>query len=61
MVGQPFRARGIPEEWVEIKHDGIEGTTRVAPQAVAHWESRGWKAVDDKSKKPSPRAAGSES
>lgn len=39
------RARGVPEEWVEIEHDGIEATTKVAPQAVSHWEARGWKAV----------------
>lgn len=63
MADQKLRTRAVPAEWVEIAHDGIDGTATVAPESVPHWEERGWKPVADKSKKsPAPRAAtGSES
>jgi hypothetical protein len=41
-------ARGIPAEWVEMEHDGIEGTHRCSPRAVKHWEARGWSVVKPK-------------
>jgi hypothetical protein len=44
-------SRVIPDEWVEIEHPGIDGTTRVPPRALKHWEERGWKAVPEKAKK----------
>jgi hypothetical protein len=34
--------RPIPAGFVEIAHDGIDGTTRVDRKALAHWEARGW-------------------
>lgn len=34
-----------PEDsWVEIEHAGIDGTARVHPRSVPHWEKRGWTA-----------------
>lgn len=30
------------DSWVEIAHDGIDGTARVHPRSVPHWERRGW-------------------
>ncbi|MBW0088234.1 hypothetical protein I4I73_03265 [Pseudonocardia sp. KRD-184] len=59
MAQQTPRVRAVPEEWVELEHKDIDGTHRVSPRAVAHWETRGWKPV---TKKPAQtRAAGSES
>lgn len=42
-------ARRLPPGWVEMTHAGVEGTHRVAPTAVAHWEARGWKPKSDDS------------
>jgi hypothetical protein len=33
------------DDWVEIKHPKVDGTARVAPSSVKHWEQRGWAAV----------------
>ncbi|QJY46657.1 hypothetical protein [Pseudonocardia broussonetiae] len=48
-----------PEDWVEIEQKGIDGTTRVHPRSVKHWEARGWSAV--KETKARPAASGKES
>ena len=48
--------RPIPDRFVEIAHDGIEGTARVAPRALPHWEARGWFEVTDTSPAPAPPA-----
>lgn len=61
MAQQQARVRSTPEEWVELEHKDIEGTHRVSPRAVAHWEGRGWKAVNSKKSAPSRAASGSES
>ena len=37
--------RPTPDEWVELKHDGIEKTQTVHPRSVPHWEARGWTVV----------------
>jgi hypothetical protein len=34
-----------PDDWVEIEHDGIDGTTRVHPRTLPHWMARKWRVV----------------
>lgn len=34
-----------PDDWVEMKHEGIDGTMRCHPRAVRHWEARKWTVV----------------
>jgi hypothetical protein len=36
------RNKPVDPSWVELVHDGIDGSFRAAPSAVAHWERRGW-------------------
>jgi len=55
------RPRAVPSDFVEIEHPGIEGTAKVAPGAVKHWEDRGWKQVSKSSKSKKADNAGSES
>jgi hypothetical protein len=35
-----------PNDWVEIAHPDIEGTTRVHPQSLPHWQARSWTVVE---------------
>lgn len=46
MALRQFRARALPDDWVELTHDGIDGTHRVRPSAVEHWEDRGWRPAN---------------
>jgi hypothetical protein len=53
------RMRRVPQDWVELKHDGIEGTHHVPndPRAIAHWEERGWSVVGETKKAAAERRA----
>lgn len=41
------RVRNTQHDWVELGHEGIEGTQTVAPEAVDYWKSLGWFEVAD--------------
>jgi hypothetical protein len=43
-------------EWVELEHEGIEGTHRVPnnEKTIKHWEARGWSVVKE-TPPPAPR------
>lgn len=50
-------ARGVPADWVEMKHSVHGGVQRCHPSAVAHWEARGWVKTEHKTApSPTPRA-----
>lgn len=36
------RERGVPTDWVELRHPESGGTHKCHPEAVSHWEDRGW-------------------
>lgn len=40
------RERGVPADWVELRHPETGGTHKSHPGAVSHWEDRGWVRVD---------------
>lgn len=44
-MADQYRSRGIPQDWVILKHAGIEGTQTVHPRALEHWKARGWEPV----------------
>lgn len=45
------------DDWVEIKHPKLDGTTRVSPASVKHWESRGWTPASKEDQKKAAEAA----
>lgn len=52
MAEQKYRVRALAQDWVEIEHDGIDGTAKVSPTALAHWEKRGWRKAGAKDAAP---------
>ena len=54
------RPRAVPTDFVEMEHPDVESTFRTSPDAISHWEARGWKRVgaenDEEASQPDEEA-----